>query len=71
MFNYVVSCVDFSKRVGVVFVGSVLRGVCRVIVGVWRWVIVSLFSFPPSIGLAKVVGLGIGTGWVLVGRARM
>ena len=30
-----------------------------------------LFSFPPPIGLAKVMGLGIGTGWVLVGRARM
>ncbi len=30
-----------------------------------------LLSFPPTIGLAKVVGLGIETGWVLVGRARM
>ncbi len=61
-----------SERVGVVFVGSVfvfLRGVCRVLLGVGRWVVVLLFSFPPPIGLAEVVGLGIGTGWVVVGRA--
>ena len=30
-----------------------------------------LFSFSPIIGLAKVVGLGIEIGMVVVGRARM
>jgi len=32
---------------------------------------VLLLSFPPTIGLARIVGLGIEIGWVLVGRARM
>jgi len=30
-----------------------------------------LLTFPPTIGLAGVVGLGIGIGWILVGQVRM
>ena len=30
-----------------------------------------LLSFPPNIGLAWVVGLGIEIGWEVVGRVRM
>ena len=30
-----------------------------------------LLSFPPTIGLARVVGLRIEIGWIVVGRVRM
>ena len=63
-----------SGRVDVVFVGACFvarKGVCRGLFGVQRWAVVLLLSFPPTIGLSRVVGLGIEIGWVLVGQARM
>ena len=47
------------------------RGICRGLARVQKWIVVLLLSFPPITGLARVLGLGIEIGRVVVGRVHM
>ena len=61
-------------RVVVIFVGGVLCSPERILPrSSWssEVIVVLLLSFPPTIGLVRVVGLGIEIGWVEVGRVHM